>query len=217
MNAMGCDGVFSNLIDQASFIDKVVLSVRGKKRKRPQAAIETVQNLAIGGPGRFYGRALHFNCRDGGNPGELRYAPLTHFPSVPPLRLILRSVSTPLNSEQVTLTEISLVRFDFSSYVSAVELTSDVSGYEVGEIRRTLILGNRSIRDFSDAEGRETVYLGSPKSSLQLRLYQKTKTIVRLEFVLRLPFLRSNEIQHPADLLILSSASLWNKILPPCP
>src|SRR5947199_6779508 len=88
LTAMGCDGVFSNLIDQASFIDKVVLSVRGKKRKRPQAAIETVQNLAIGGPGRFYGRALHFNCRDGGNPGELRYAPLTHFPSVPPLRLI---------------------------------------------------------------------------------------------------------------------------------
>jgi hypothetical protein len=95
-------------------------------------------------------------------------------------------------------------------------LTFDISDYEVGEIYRKLLIGNRLIREFSDADGHQTFYLGSPKSNLQLRVYQKTEVIVRLEFVLRLSFLRSHNIQHPADLLTLSSINLWNKILPPC-
>jgi hypothetical protein len=215
--AMESDGVFLYLIDQAAFIDRAILSIDGKKRKRPHAAIEILQNLPIGGPGRLYARSLHFRHLYGGNPGELKYGTLSNFSSVPSLMLVLRSSDTPLTAAQVVIMENSLLRRNFRAYLSTVELTFDISGYEVHEICQKLVAGNRLVRNFLDDEGRETLYIGSPKSSRQLRVYQKTEDVVRLEFVLRLSFLRNESIQQPCDLLKLSNAEMWQKILPPCP
>jgi hypothetical protein len=61
-----------------------------------------------------------------------------------------------------------------------------------------------------------SLYFGLPTSRWQLRVYQKTDAIVRVEFVLRLSFLRSNMIEQPVDVLKLSEMELWRRILPPC-
>jgi hypothetical protein len=213
---MDSGGVFLHLADKAAFIDRVDFSIWGKWRRHPKPPIQVLRNIPIGGEGRMYARSIHAFCASGGNPVELKYGRIRPFPSIPPLRLILRSERTPLTAAQVIIAQDSFVRRGFRSYLSSIELTSDIHGERLLNIRHRLPASNRSIRLFKDESGRETLYFGLPTSSWQLRVYEKTAAIVRVEFVLRLPFLRSHKIYQPLDVLRLSKLQLWKKILPPC-
>lgn len=213
---MNSGGVFLHLADEAAFIDRIDVSIWGKLRRHPKPPIQILHNIPIGGAGRFYARSIHAVCASGGNPIELRYGRLRPFPSLPPLRLILRSERTPLTAAQVIIARDSLIRRGFRSYLSSVELTCDIHGEHLLDIRRRLPASNRPIRQFKDESGRETLYFGLPTSSWQLRVYEKTDAIVRVEFVLRLPFLRSHRIDQPLDVLHLSKMQFREKILPRC-
>lgn len=215
---METSGVFPYLANTASFVDRIDISLYGERRRRIAPPIQILRNPAIGGrgEGRFYARCIHCLCGLGGNPVELRYGRTRPFPSVPPLRLILRAHETPLSAAQVVTVRDLLVRRGFRSHISSLELTSDLRGVKLCEVCRRLIIGRRSIRKFKDEAGHETVYLASPTSPWQFRAYQKTDEIIRLEFVLRRSFLRHNGICEPSDVLKLENLGLWRMILPPC-
>ncbi|HEV2717023.1 MAG TPA: hypothetical protein VGU64_17295, partial [Terriglobales bacterium] len=51
-------------------------------------------------------------------------------------------------------------------------------------------------------------YLGRPRSPWQIRIYQKSVSIVRVEFVFRLPFLQAKRIYEPQDLIRLGKIRL---------
>jgi hypothetical protein len=50
--------VYPHLSNNAAFIDKVVIEVRGTRRKKSLRKIMKECNLAIGGPGRYYARCI---------------------------------------------------------------------------------------------------------------------------------------------------------------
>src|SRR5947209_353927 len=52
-------GVFANLTNKTAFIDKSVIGILGKLRKRFSKKIDKTVNFAIGGSGRPYARSLH--------------------------------------------------------------------------------------------------------------------------------------------------------------
>jgi len=132
------------------------------------------------------------------------------------MRLVLLSESAPLTLAQASLAEECLLRRGFRGGVSSLELTFDVWDTTVQDFRRKLLIGSRSFREFQDPAGRQTLYLRTPTSPWQLRVYQKTQSIVRLEFILRLPFLRAHDIHQPLDVLRLAKLELWPALLPSC-
>src|SRR5258706_13993967 len=66
-------GVFAPLINNAAFVDKLVLGIHGKLRRQLPKTIRKTANLAIGGPGRPYARSLHGIYLPAEIPFELKY------------------------------------------------------------------------------------------------------------------------------------------------
>ena len=94
--------------------------------------------------------------------------------------------------------------------VSQVELTFDVTGTTIDYVRQHLIHRAQSdARVLSDGE-RITIYVGSPRSAWQVRIYEKTITVLRLEFILRRSFLSRHGINKPEDLLLLRKLKVWD-------
>jgi hypothetical protein len=73
-----------------------------------------------------------------------------------------------------------------------------------------MIHGARSFVELSDLDGRTTVYIGSPKSPWQIRIYDKAKPkgIVRLELILRRNLLFDYGIRQPDTVVTLRSMEL---------
>jgi hypothetical protein len=65
-------GVFPQLIDRRGFIDKIVLSIRGDRRKLPKM-MKITANRPIGGQNRNYARSERGLLAGSGNPYEMRY------------------------------------------------------------------------------------------------------------------------------------------------
>ena len=211
------EGVFPYLINNAGFIDRVDCSSRGRRRKRLRGPITPVCNLAIGGPGRLYARSMHFVFDLGANRGEFRYGLRLRYPWAPESRIMLRAVGTPVTAAELCITEDSLLWKHHYTYFSAVELTFDISNSSLCSVAQQFVLGRRKLKRFVDRKGNATFYLGSANSPWQVRAYQKAENIVRLEFILRLRFLRAHGIRRAPDLLKLRRVPLLNRILPPCP
>mgnify|MGYP001592252979 FL=1 len=153
---------------------------------------------------------MHGVCALTGNPVELRYGRTRPFRRLPPLRLVLRSESVPLTAAQVTLAADSLVRVGLRAYLSLLEFTFDVQQFGFSYLERHVTDHRRSVRQFCDQRGRKTVYIGRPRSPWQLRLYQKTDSVTRAEFILRLAFLRSHGIERLEDVLLLAKMKPWD-------
>jgi hypothetical protein len=202
------DGVFPHLVNKVAFLDKVELSLWGVRRRRILPTVIVKPSIAIAGPNRPYGRSLHGTCRPTGNPFELRYGRIQPWPKLPPLRLIGRSNSVPLTGSQIALIAQSLVRQGFSAQIRLVELTFDTQEIPIRQLRFDLFTRSRSFHELRDSRGRETFYVGSRRSPWQLRIYQKTSEIVRLEYILKRPFLLAHGIQRPEDLLQLRKLNL---------
>ena len=96
--------------------------------------------------------------------------------------------------------------------VSQVEFTFDVTGATIDYVHEHLVHGARNdVKVLSDGE-RQTIYVGSPRSAWQVRIYQKRCRVVRLEFVLRRAFLSRHGINQPEDLLLLRKLNVWKLI-----
>ncbi len=140
------------------------------------------------------------------------YGKKKKFKNVPALRITMHSERVPLTGTQVRLLVKALTVGPYQVRVSSVEFTFDVTGVTIDYIRRHLVHAARTtIKVLSDGE-RKTVYVGSPRSAWQVRIYQKTHSVVRIEFVLRRPFLSRNGINGPEELLLLRKLNIWKLI-----
>jgi hypothetical protein len=189
--------VFSELIGKRAHIDRLTVSVWGKLKKNIKDV--RVRPLA---KGQFYsalmvGKTLH------GNPFTYKFGRLTGFANVPPGRLDVRSDATPLTLNEVdSLTRRLFQRAD-RIQLSRVELTFDLAAPFI-VLAHHLFSKTRRRRYIDNGSGR-TQYLGSPNSPLQVKLYEKSLFITRLEVTLRRSALKKLGLIQPKDIAILKS------------
>jgi hypothetical protein len=208
VNSKEESGVFQRLADKSAFIDKAVLGIWGHRRERVPPAVELAQSRAIGGSTRMYARLLPGQSQLTGNPFELKYGRLHPYRNVPPFRLSLRSDIVPLSAAGVSSTIDSLFRRGFHCQISQVEFTFDVTGYSFPFFREHLLTAAHSVTEVG-MQDRRTLYAGGPRSPSQLRIYQKTDSLMRLEFVLRRAWLHAHGIEQLDDLLLLRDLDVW--------
>jgi hypothetical protein len=205
-------GIFLYLVDHAAFIDRIEFGLWGTRRSRVAPEIQITRNIPIGGIGRSYARSMHGICGLSGNPFEFRYGNLTHWPSVPQFRLILRAETLPITGAQIASVAGGLLRGGFHAEASRVELTFDVSRFPFSYFRHHVLARAHHISDMRDDRGNETFYVGGPSSPWQLCIYQKRDQIVRLEFRLRRAFLHARNLERPHQLLGLRQAEVWHLV-----
>jgi|KBSMisStandDraft_5_1062788.scaffolds.fasta_scaffold58254_1 hypothetical protein len=193
--------IFSQLIDYAAFVDTIVLSVFGVRRRRPSFTVRLGQNLPIGGAKSAYARLQQGICIATGNPFALRYGRF-HSKFAPPFRLTLRS-------EEVALTRCGIERVLNAQFrkgtrhqVSVIETTLDTS------IPLDFFRQHAWYR-LKRAQDGPTLYMFSPTSNWQVRAYAKTNSTTRLEFVLRRGFLRAKGIEHTGEVATLRAMPLF--------
>lgn len=126
----------------------------------------------------------------------------SRFPNVPAARLTLHSERTPLTGAQVFLAVDDLTEDIRSSRVTCAELTFDLH-YDQRSLARQIFSTARGRTQLTDERGWQTTYVGGPKSGRQLRIYQKTQDVVRLEIILRRQSLIRMGIYSPEELLFL--------------
>jgi hypothetical protein len=168
--------IFSYLVDKAAFVDKIAVSVTGTLNETfRENELLNVDPKSIFRPGGLYGGCIFARWGKTGNPVLIHHGRMTKFKNVPPLRFTEKSETIPVTAAQVQLfikrctSEVPEV----STSVSYLELTFDVTDTTIGYVRRHLIhraLGGERI--FIDDRGFETVYVGSPSSSWEVRIYQ---------------------------------------------
>lgn len=186
-------GVFPPLINHAAFVDKLVLGIKGKLRKRVPKTIDKKTNLAIGGPGRPYARSLHGIYLPAGIPFELKYGRNRTYRNLFEAKFTARSERMPISLEDVTDTVNCLFRKGNRIVLNGVEFTSDVS-VPFRYFENHIMTRAHSVRTLIDDHGRQTLYAGSPGGEWMLRVYQKAEATTRVEFVLRRSFLAKQGI-----------------------
>jgi hypothetical protein len=122
--------------------------------------------------------------------------------------LILRSVENPLDEEQVRRALAGLFTGKRRTTVSQIEMTFDTTGTSIPTLENSVYTRARRFRRLRDALGNMTLYVGGPRSLWQLRIYQKTSEIVRIEFILRRQLLRNHGIFTYKDLSLLRALDI---------
>jgi hypothetical protein len=207
----GSSGVFPRLVDRRVFIDKIVLSIRGDRRKFPDM-VDVTANRPIGGQNRNYARSERGRLQGNGNPYEMRYGAMRLRTTLPSSVLVLRSENRPTNMAMVIAAIEGLCKEGATATVSQVELTFDLSGVSVEWMRRRIFTPARKFQRLRDSDGRRTLYVGGRTSPWQVRVYDKTDGIVRLEFIFRRSWLRKLGINRPQDLGLLRRVNLRSLI-----
>ena len=159
----------------------------------------------------MYARLLPGHCQLTGNPFELKYGRLHSYANVPPFRLSVRSDNAPLSGAGLNAIADSLFRSGFHSQVSQLEFTFDVTGFSYSFFHEHVLTTARSVTEVGK-EGRKTLYVGRPRSPWQLRIYQKTDSLMRVEFVLRRAWLRAHGIEEIDDLPRLRNVDVWASV-----
>jgi hypothetical protein len=185
-------------------VDKAVFSIWGDRRERILSLVDHSPSRAIGGSKSMYARLIPGKCHAAKNPFELKFGKLHQYTNIPPFRLSIRSDRTPLSGAQVAAVANSLFRRGLRVQVTYVEFTFDVLGYSFAYFRQRLFTRARSTTELG-REGHKTFYAEKPRSPWQLRVYQKTESIVRVEYALRRAFLRAQRI----DLVRLRNLNVW--------
>jgi len=203
----GPNGTFDICTDRAAFFDKVAIGVYGRRRKRVSNSLQKSVNLPIGGLGRHYARSQHGVCKFSLNAFELQYGLLQNYPShFPQARLIMRSEWMPVTGSGILLLVHHLFQKGATAYPANVELTFDLSGISVEHFKRACSAKVRTQRIIASSSG-TTLYFGSPRSSWELRAYEKPP-VLRAEFVFRLPFLRRHGIHSCFEMSKLARLDL---------
>lgn len=198
-------GVFAHLVDVAAFVDRIRIGLDGMRRKRPPAQLTVGHSFPIGGPERPYARALNGLCLRSGNPFQVRYGANPGFPNLHAQILDLRSGELPLTLQDCKETAGSLLRAGYRAQITYLELTCDLSGTSVAHLRDHFVARATYFREIQDSRGFMTVYVGSPNSPWQLKIYDKLNAIVRVEFAFRRHFLRRLCVEQPGDVSELKS------------
>jgi hypothetical protein len=207
------EGVFRELVNKRAFIDKIVLAVWGTRRKTQTDALRVIANRGIAGPKSNYSRIVFAATQDGGNPTSLKYG-LTVPKSIrqffPPMQMALRSAGSPVTCAELLRAEEAMLCSRARHSVSNVELTFDTDRFRPTECLQT-IFSKAKVTEQPSAT-RQTVYVGTPHSDWQLRIYEKTRSITRVEFILRSAALRRMEISRAEDLIRLRTAQLHDLV-----
>lgn len=193
-------GVFPEVLNRHAFFDKVVVSVWGEKKEVSGPHVRDAVNHAIGGEGRNYARKEGGVLASSGNSYDLVYGPMRLIGILPPMSLTIRSDGAP-TTETMIREGIDAVCEECSrTSISEVELTFDFTGHPIDFFRRSIFSSAHRFASLRDQHGRETHYFGGVTSPLEVCVYQKTNQVVRLEFILRRPFLRKHGITKVGEL-----------------
>lgn len=200
------NGIFDFLVDTTAIVDTCRISVFGQGLSPELDNLVNEKNSAAFSKKSRFARCLTATIRDTANPLQAVYgkagkqAGLT---AIPDGIIAFRSEQTVLTAAQIMRDIGNLFPTATRREFSQLEFTFDVSSPGLETIRKQAIHRARQTCSLVDDEGRQTFYVGSRFSPWQMRVYQKTETIVRIEFIFRRPFLVKNGLLRPIDLLKL--------------
>lgn len=204
------EGVFKDLVNERSFLDKVVVSVWGKRKAAIGPGVILPRNSPIGGANRPYARLVRAKSWSG-NAVAWKYGVFTRASwrhKLAPIQTILRSDRVPISCAEFRMFTENIACARYRELVSQVELTFDTHGQDLKEIERRTFTAAKNCDLKQDKHGRRTLYIGSARSAWQVRVYQKTSAIVRFEFIFRPAFLRVLRISAAHELLLLKRVNL---------
>src|SRR5579871_738049 len=197
-------GVFDHLVSYAAFLDKLSISIWGVRRCRPLAAVRLGRNRSIGGGCSHYGRIQEGLICATGNPFELRYGRLSQEEFIPEHRLTLHSEFAATTECGVNAVIGALFCRPVRSSVSLLEFTFDTH-FSMSFVQ------HHSLQRLRFHSLGHTAYVRTPRSIWQLRIYRKTPSVLRIEFVLRRAFLKAERIEEPEDIFRLRTIPISNK------
>ncbi len=204
-------GVFPHLADAAAFIDKVEIEVWGNKLTKVRGHVKQEQNRAIGGAGRTYARCIRGRNIPTSNALQFKYGVMLAYGNISPFVVILWAARVPVTCADVEIAISGFLRQGYRANISRIELTFDTTGIPLERFTRELCTTARTFREIEGEDG-TTIYVGGVNSPWQLRIYQKTYWVVRVEFMLRSTFLRNHGIVRPYELSLLRKAHLWDHV-----
>lgn len=132
-----------------------------------------------------------------------------------PFKLIVRSEGAPVTAAQVLHAARAFLRCGLRAEVNLIELTFDLRCITILYLRRRLLTRARRYHCQSEPGTCTTLYLGAPRSPWQVRVYQKTASVVRVELILRRAFLKTHNVCTLDDLLLLGRLDLSHLIRVP--
>jgi hypothetical protein len=201
--------MFRYCLNNAAFIDRVVLSVNSDKKPTLDQLLDREDKGILSPKSRksFYSRCCKGKAPNTGNPVQVLYGRVSRFPRVPPYRVVMRSEEVPLTGAQVN----EVIRLLFPGATSVrpvlVELTFDLKSTSVNYLQRHVLHRARLYYEYSSLRGK-TAYFGSSSSPWQLRIYDKAPGIVRVELILKVKLLSRYGIQQPDGIGTLRSLKL---------
>ena len=204
-------GVFPHLVNSAAFVDKIDIAVRGVKRTAPLDHIASEGSYPIGGAGSFYACVIPGRNRPTDNRFRFKYGVTRPYKNLSPFVVCLRAYGLPVTCADAMLVIDGFLRMGCRTSVSLIELTFDTEGIPLEHFTRELCSTARIFREFESDSG-STLYVGGVNSSWQLKIYQKTYTIVRVEFTIRNLFLRKHGIIRAQQACLLRRARLWDHV-----
>jgi hypothetical protein len=199
--------VFSYLVDQAAFVDTISLSVDSDQKPRLNE-ITDQESVGILSRHSNYSRKVTGRWKVTENPVTILYGKVNRFSSVPPCRLTVRSESLPVTGAQVNKLAESIFTTASDVRVSRVELTFDVSNCSFSQVLQSAVYRAIHTEERTDRRGRQTFYVGSPRSLWFACVYEKKEGVLRIEFRLRRGFLSAYGLNHPDDLVALRTLRL---------
>jgi len=211
MNTLDQKGVFNGIVDKRAFFDRVALSIWGNKR-RPSKNVSVQTNKPIGGKGRAYARAERGTLRTG-IAYELRYGLSGVKRFMPPMMLILRSEPSPLTAIDTVTAVRALCGNVSRASISEVELAFDLSRISVAFFRQRILSSARTFTQIPADRETKTLYIRGRKAPWQLRIYAKSPTVTRFEYVLRSAYLRKVGINAPLDLVTVRHLPLSSLVM----
>ena len=197
------DGIFKRLIGRRAFVDRIGISLHKRVVIGKARHIRIERNTTCLGENSFYARYATGVCRTTGNPFRLLYGKASPFPRVPLAQLTLHSERTPITAAEVFLLVRDLTGGISSCRVNYAELTFDLREVSQQKLSQQIASIAKRRTSLVDERGWRTLYFGSPQSERQIRLYQKTADVVRLEIVLRLRSLVRLGIRYPEQIRLL--------------
>jgi hypothetical protein len=202
-------GIFPHLVNEAAFVDKLVMGVWGVRRAEILDYIAKEKSRAIGGHGRAYARCIPGRNTATGNPLQFKYGVMLPYKGVSPYVVQLLADRQPVTCADAILAMDGFMRLGCRAKVSQLELTFDTEGIPLELFTWELCTTARTFREMESDYG-ATLYAGGVNSSWQLKIYQKTDAIVRVEFTIRNMFLRKVGIVRAPEAYLLRRAHLWD-------
>jgi hypothetical protein len=197
------NGIFTYLVDVGSFVDTARVGVSGQGLPPELDGLVDVRNTASLSKKSSYARCLTATSRETRNPITVAYGKAPRWPAIPDAMVVFRSEVVPLSGSQLLRALEQLFPTANRVEFSQLEFAFDISAPDVATIRKQAVHRARRTCSLVDDEGRRTFYAGSQFSPWELRVYQKTENICRIELIFRRRFVVENGLLRPIDLLKL--------------